>query len=366
MDEVIYLKEMMMNNREWKSFRIEEIFIVVDGFYNKKPPMTGGKLPFLGATEKNNGITGYTDVDTVYTWTKTGEATDETTENKLFGPNWIAVTNNGSVGHAYFMPYQYTSSHDVTSLYLPDRELTEHLALFLIKMLERAGEPFSYARKWRPVRLRKTPIYLPVKKDGTPDWTFMEEYVQIKSNQIKNTYQSPKQHEISDFRGLDEVEWREFFVTDIFHAPKRGKRIISSNYQFGSKPIISSAGGNNGVIAFIGNDDNVREYQNCLSVANGGVSAGFAYYHPYKFIATDHVTQFKGDNLNKYHYLFLSLVIKKQMQEKYHFSREMTDGRLKREKLLLPITSDGHVDFDFMEQYIKRLENNLIKQEIKQ
>lgn len=155
---------------------------------------------------------------------------------------------------------------------------------------------------------------------------------------------------------MDEVEWREFFVTDIFYTPKRGKRIISSNYQFG----------NNGLIAFIGNDDNIREYQNCLSIANGGVSAGFAYYHPYKFIATDHVTHFKRDNLNKYHYLFFSLVIKKQMQEQYHFSREMTDGRLKREKLLLPITSVCHVDFDFMKQYIKRLENNIIKDGIKQ
>lgn len=142
MVEVIYLKEMKMKNRKWKSFRIEEIFIVVDGFYNKKPPMTGGNLPFLGATEKNNGITGYTDLETVYMWTKTGEETDKTCKNKLFGPNWIAVTNNGSVGHAYFMPYQYTSSHDVTSLYLPDRDLTENLALFLIEMLKRAGDHF--------------------------------------------------------------------------------------------------------------------------------------------------------------------------------------------------------------------------------
>src|SRR3712207_9544177 len=78
MDEVICLRIKMMKNREWKSFRIEEIFTVVDGFYNKKPPMTGGNLPFLGATEKNNGITGYTDLETVYKWTKTGEPTDET------------------------------------------------------------------------------------------------------------------------------------------------------------------------------------------------------------------------------------------------------------------------------------------------
>lgn len=362
MDEVIYLKEMMMNNREWKSFRIEEIFIVVDGFYNKKPPMTGGKLPFLGATEKNNGITGYTDVDTVYTWTKTGEATDKTTKNKLFGPNWIAVTNNGSVGHAYFMPYQYTSSHDVTSLYLPDRELTEHLALFLIKMLERAGEPFSYARKWRPVRLRKTPIYLPVKNDGTPDWTFMEEYVQIKLNQIKNTYQSPNQHEISDFRGLDEVEWSEYFIDDII-VVSSGVRLTKDDQIEGKFPFIGASDSRNGITAYIENRNSSTE-SNVLGVNYNG-SVGFAFYHPYKATFSDDVKRlkFKNGTNNKYTLLFLKHVIERQAK-KYAYGYKFNGQRMKRQIIKLPSLS-GNPDFDFMEQYMKRLENNVIKQAIK-
>lgn len=58
MVEGIYLRSHKMKNREWRAFKIDEVFEVVDGFYNKKPPMTGGDLPFLGATEKNNGVTG--------------------------------------------------------------------------------------------------------------------------------------------------------------------------------------------------------------------------------------------------------------------------------------------------------------------
>lgn len=348
-----------MENREWKAFRIDEVFEVVDGFYNKKPPMTGGDLPFLGATEKNNGITGYTDKNTVYLWTKTGEKIDSTYKNKLFGPNWIAVTNNGSVGHAYFVPYQYTSSHDVTSLYIRDWKMSSELGLFLVKMLERAGEPFSYARKWRPIRLRNTPIYLPVTNAGTPDWAFMEEYVQIKINKIKATYQLPRQHKITDFRELDEVKWKEYFLTEIFETIKRGKRLKKSDHISGNIPYISSTKMNNGCDAFLGNQKGVGKFRNCLTIANSG-SVGSVFYHDYTFIASDHVTALVNPKLTKLQYLFIASRMSK-IGEKYSFNREINDARIQREKIQLPVGINGQPDYDYMEQYMKRMENKVIK-----
>ena len=349
-----------MKNREWRAFKIDEVFEVVDGFYNKKPPMTGGDLPFLGATEKNNGVTGYTDKDTVYQWTKTGEKTDATTKNKLFGPNWIAVTNNGSVGHAYFVPYQYTSSHDVTSLYLPEREISPELGLFLVKMLERAGEPFSYARKWRPIRLRKTPIYLPVTKNGSPDWTFMEEYVQIKSNQIKDTYQLPKQHEITDFRNLDEVEWDEYFIDEIIDV-KSGVRLTKDEQEKGRIPFIGSSDNHNGVTEFISNT-NSSTSSNILGVNYNG-SVGYAFYHPYKATFSDDVKRlsFKNGKNNQYTLLFLKHIIERQAK-KYAYGYKFNGQRMKRQIVKLPSKSDsGQPDFEFMEQYMKRMENQAIQ-----
>lgn len=322
--------------------------------------MTGGDLPFLGATEKNNGVTGYTDKDTVYQWTKTGEKTDATTKNKLFGPNWIAVTNNGSVGHAYFVPYQYTSSHDVTSLYLPEREISPELGLFLVKMLERAGEPFSYARKWRPIRLRKTPIYLPVTKNGSPDWTFMEEYVQVKSNQINNTYQLPRQHEITDFRNLDEVEWDEYFIDEIIDV-KSGVRLTKDEQEKGRIPFIGSSDNHNGVTEFISNT-NSSTSSNILGVNYNG-SVGYAFYHPYKATFSDDVKRlsFKNGKNNQYTLLFLKHIIERQAK-KYAYGYKFNGQRMKRQIVKLPSKSDsGQPDFEFMEQYMKRMENQAIQ-----
>lgn len=347
-----------MKNREWKAFRIDEVFEIVDGFYNKKPPMTGGDLPFLGATEKNNGITGYTDKNTVYEWTKTGEKVDSTYKSKLFGPNWIAVTNNGSVGHAYFVPYQYTSSHDVTSLYLKEREISSELGLFLVKMLERAGEPFSYARKWRPIRLRKTPIYLPVTTDGTPDWKFMEEYIQKKSNQIRNTYQLPEQHVIEDSRNLDEVEWKEYIIDEILEV-KSGVRLTKDEQEDGKFPFIGASDNKNGITAYINNTNSSTD-SNVLGVNYNG-SVGYAFYHPYKATFSDDVkrVRFKKGPNNKYTLLFLKHIIERQAK-KYAYGYKFNGQRMKRQIIKLPTVS-GEPDFVFMEQYMKRMENNIIQ-----
>lgn len=209
---------------------------------------------------------------------------------------------------------------------------------------------------------------LPVDKNDTPDFDFMEKYIKDQRYRLQQRYilHAKKQlnllGESKQIPSLEDIPWKEFFVTEIFQPPKSGKRITSQNYIDGNMPVVSSAGGNNGVIAFAGNTEKVRIYGNCLSVANGGVSAGFAFYHPYDFIATDHVTHFEGSGLNKYHYLFIATIIKKQMHDKYDFSREMTDPPLKREKIILPIKEDETPDFDYMEQYSKNILINKYQQ----
>lgn len=351
-----------LNDRVWNSFMISDIFVICGGFYNKKPIADkDGKIPFVGATDSNNGFTQFCTVDNIDKTSKTGDLNNAPLEKKIFKGNCIAVTNNGSVGYAYYQKHSFTCSHDVNPLYLRNAELNEYLAQFLITVIVQQRVCFTYVRKWRPKRMEKSRIMLPVDTYGNPDYTFMELYVREVEKKKRFKYQDYCQRklkelgEIVEIIKLEEKEWKEFFVTDIFIPPKRGKRIIAANYIEGNMPVVSSAGDNNGVIDFAGNDKKVRIYEDCLSVANGGVSAGFAFYHPYEFIATDHVTHFKGDKLNQFHYLFLGTMIRNQMHEKYDFSREMTDPRLQREKIIVPVTPLGKPDYDYMEKYAKNM-----------
>lgn len=73
-------------------------------------------------------------------------------------------------------------------------------------------------------------------------------------------------------------------------------------------PYVSSTAQNNGVDGFVGNDEKVRVYQNCLTVANSG-SVGTAFYQPFEFVASDHVTALGNSKLNEYSYQFLATLV---------------------------------------------------------
>ncbi len=173
----------------WKTFALTDIFEIRKGFYNKKPQASGkGAIPFLGATENNNGITAYYTHSEIEAASKVGYGPNEPITQKLFPGGAIAVTNNGSVGHAYYVATMFTCSHDINPLYLKHTRLTPAIAYFLITCIERQAVCFTYARKWRPCRMVKSKILLPATADGTPDWDVMERYAQHLETRLKLRY----------------------------------------------------------------------------------------------------------------------------------------------------------------------------------
>ena len=152
--------------------------------------------------------------------------------------------------------------------------------------------------------------------------------------------------------------WKAFYFTEVFTEIQRGKRLKKADHQVGNTPYVSSTSFNNGVDGFIGNDSSVRRFEDCLTLANSG-SVGSAFYHRYEFIASDHVTQLKREGLDKYAYLFMIPLINR-LSEKYSFNREINDERIKREKLLLPVTDSGDIDFQFMSSFMKQIETDIL------
>ena len=136
-----------------------------------------GGIPFLGATENNNGVTGWCSVQDIKNASRTGNEKNDPINRKIYKGNCIAVTNNGSVGHAYYHFSEFTCSHDINVLYLRNKVLTAPLALFLIGAIEKQAVCFEYARKWRPARMVRSKLLLPVTDAGEPDYDFMEQYI---------------------------------------------------------------------------------------------------------------------------------------------------------------------------------------------
>lgn len=333
----------MKNKENWKVFRIDSIFDMFTGASISQDKFNVGSIPRITATDTNNGIGLFT----------------ERLEDRNYRSfqNFISISFLGSV---FYHNYEASLDMKIHGLKIKNRELNSNLAQFIIVCLKNSLPKVSYGNQLSSKDLLTKSILLPVDKNGTPDWTFMEEYVQVKSNQINNTYQLPRQHEITDFRNLDEVEWDEYFIDEIIDV-KSGVRLTKDEQEKGRIPFIGSSDNHNGVTEFISNT-NSSTSSNILGVNYNG-SVGYAFYHPYKATFSDDVKRlsFKNGKNNQYTLLFLKHIIERQAK-KYAYGYKFNGQRMKRRIVKLPSKSDsGQPDFEFMEQYMKRMENQAIQ-----
>lgn len=184
-----------IDTSDWKEFIYSKIFDVKKGFYNKKPEhIIEGNIPFLGATERCNGVTEYYSIEDIEIASKTGDENNAELSEKIFSSNALCVTNNGSVGCAFYQPIEFTCSHDINPLYIKNGEFNMYTALFVATIIEKDKYRWAYGRKWRPKRMVKSIIKLPVvhnengsiyidknheysKQGYVPDWDYMENYI---------------------------------------------------------------------------------------------------------------------------------------------------------------------------------------------
>ena len=152
---------------------------------------------------------------------------------------------------------------------------------------------------------------------------------------------------------LTDRVWKDFAVPDIFDNIQRGKRLKNADHIPGKIPYVSSTANNNGVDDYIEASEGTRIFEDCISLANSG-SVGTAFYEPFSFVASDHVTSLKREKTSSYVYLFLIAVIEKQSSN-FNFNREINDPRIKKMRIMLPIDNNGRPDYQFMEDYAREM-----------
>lgn len=172
-----------LNIARWKAFRFDDIFDIRNGYYNKKPPTSlsdAETIIFIGATEYNNGVTSVHEIDDVRLFSRNGEENPyEAEDRKIYAANSVTISNNGSVGNAFFQPQRFTCSHDVNPIYLKGGQtMSPEIGIFLSTVIEVDKYRWGYGRKWRPTRMPSSIIRLPASATGEPDWAFMTQYMQ--------------------------------------------------------------------------------------------------------------------------------------------------------------------------------------------
>lgn len=144
----------------WKGYTMGSLFRFVKGKRLTKADMVPGDLNYLGAISENNGVREKIGAD--YSWE----------------PNCITVNYNGSVGEAFYQSKPFWASDDVNVLYAKEFwNMNKYTAMFFITVIKANKYRFGYGRKWTIEKMKETVIKLPSQADGTPDFTYMENYI---------------------------------------------------------------------------------------------------------------------------------------------------------------------------------------------
>ena len=324
---------------EWKEFWMEDILDIKSGVRLTKADQIDGNIPFIGASDANNGVTEFVG-----------------NTNKSLDSNVLGVNYNGSVVENFYHSYECIFSDDVKRIKFKNVEYGDEFTyLFLKHMILSQKNKYQYGYKFNAKRMNRQKIMLPIDKNGKPHWEYMSQFMKkLEKENIEKTlnhiyiyiYILAKKFENKYL--LKNVSWKEFFIEDICEI-KSGKDIYERDRIDGQTPYVTATANNNGIGYFISNE-NATLQEKCISVNRNG-SVGYSFYHSYPALFGNDtrklIPKYSDDHVAK----FISFMISSQ-KEKYGYGYKMGTARLKRQKILLPVNEEELIDYDFMKKYI--------------
>ena len=331
---------------KWKTFKLGDIFDLVTksskGLNHLEKNISDG-ISYVGATNRNNGVLDFV----------------KRKENLIYSGNAIAFIRNGegSMGYSVYKKEDFIASQDITVGY--NQYLNEYNAKFITTVADQVRGKYNFGYKRNQERLKRETLVLPSDEKGNPNFQYMSDFVKKleldKAQEVlEYIYIYIRVKNILEEK-VCEISWKNFWIEDICEI-KSGVRLTKANQEIGLRPFVGASDSDNGVTAFISNKNKSLD-ANVLGVNyNGSVVENF--YHPYEAIFSDDVKRLKWkDEIygNKYTYLFLKQMILSQ-KIKYAYGYKFNGERMKRQKIMLPVTKTGLPDYDYMTSYMQKQE----------
>ncbi len=159
---------------------------------------------------------------------------------------------------------------------------------------------------------------------------------------------------------IEDKKWKDFYLMEFFHCEKGNQNNMSSLSE-GEIPLVSARKCDNGYKDFVAPNNKSLFEGGILSLNNDGDGgAGIAYYQPHKMALDSHVTALIPKlELNRHQLLFVSMCITKQ-RSRFGHGYSLKSNRLRSFKLMLPTSQSGQPDWQFMENYMKRIESDIL------
>lgn len=231
--------------------------------------------------------------------------------------------------------------------------LNKYTALFVLSILKQEKYKYSYGRAYKMDLISNTVIKLPATADGSPDWDFMEQYIKSLN------YKSLTTHNSNPQQPLNIDSWQKFSVRDLFEVKyginmELNACVLAEDGDCSAINFVARTEDNNGVSAKVYPvEGKIPQPAGIITCAGGGsVLSTFLQEKPF-YSGRDLYLLIPKYSMGKAAKLFIITIIKAN-KYRYSYGRQ-ANVTLPYLELLLPTTSEGKPDFEFMENYIKSL-----------
>ena len=326
---------------KWGTFNIGELF---DIHPTKAYKLTNSSLmeedgvnPIVVNSSFNNGIGGYTN--------------QENTEKGGI----ITFSDTTSADAIFFQETDFVGYPHVQGMYpigkYKDKWSKYSLLFFVSVFRNRAlGLNYDYVNKFTRESAKQISIKLPVDETGNPDFSYMESYMKNLELAVSSSLTDLQSAKKSDISGtLDISSWKLFQISELFNVQK-GKRLTKADMKDGKIRFIGASAINNGITAYISNDEHLHP-QNTITLSYNG-SIGEAFYQDEMFWASDDVNVLYPKFEMNREMAFFIIPLLKTAGKRYAFIDKWQKEDMEKSKIPLPVDKAGNPDYKYMENYI--------------
>lgn len=297
-------------------------------------------LPLVNAKNDNNGI--------MY-W---GRMCDFESEEMC-----LDVVQNGasSTGNVYAQPQRTGVLWDAY-LIKPRTTVSVRCLLFLAVVLQKIlKQEFCYENKAIWDKVSVTSVDLPATAAGMPDWGYMDSLIQkaehsaIRRLSFINEYLRRKK------KRCVTAGWGDFNICELFDIKKPAVYHTSDvcEYSDGINYVVRSKF-NNGVKYRVVKTDKI--VTNPAGVISFGSENSTFFYQPEEWCSGRDIYYIDTRGLSRYACIFLAACLQ-PIAAYYSYDDGLFPSQLKKEKIKLPVLSDGNIDWKYMESYMRAIEN---------
>ncbi|MBP3783237.1 MAG: restriction endonuclease subunit S [Butyrivibrio sp.] len=340
----------MIDVSEWGKFDITKLFdmSLPKGDLQVKK-VEDGDIPLITPSNSNNGML---------------QRISKHSPSTLYDKGSLTVD---MFGNAYYQEEDFfVTAHGHVNVLLPKMPLNIYTGTFLASTIRTMFfDKYGFNEMCTQKVLKAESIWLPATSDGKPDWDYMESYMKAVMEESEKSLENLKKAD--DTKHLIDVSgWGEFRVGDLFDKltlkclkKDFNKAIDCSEEQTDefSLPLTNAKHFNNG-IQFYGRPDDWESAEMTIDiVSNGAIAAGDVYAQPQRtgVLWDSYLVKCKYDITSELVLQYMSCVIQRCVKQYFGWDDKCTWDKVKEQIIRLPITSVGEPDWQYMEDYMRRI-----------